>query len=184
MANVRDATEGTRNGQVFLSARKLGQIVGGGELDESEVEQALLEAALMTGLHPREARLAIRSGIRKGKTQPRYPERTSNGAVPIRKHKPQVGKQTARTLCDRQTLPFELAVARTLAILPPEDIRAEMRNVWGFISLHGDPVFIYELALLIRGIAWFKYGNPKNNDTFDAMRQAVVRFGYELGEVA
>ena len=181
--NVRDAAEGERNGQVFLSARKLGQIVGGGELEEPEVEQALLEAALMTGLHPREARLAIRSGLRKGKLQPRYPERR-NGVVPIRKRKPKVGKQTARTLCERESLPFELVVAKTLAILPPEDIRAEMRQVWDFISLHGDPVYIYELALLIRGTAWFKYGDPESNDNFDAMRQAVVRFSYELGEAA
>lgn len=63
--------EGGRNEQLNVSAFSLGQLVGGGALDESEVIDKLETVALAIGLDEREIKRTIQSGLTKGKTQPR-----------------------------------------------------------------------------------------------------------------
>jgi hypothetical protein len=68
---VANAGNGGRNGQLNKSAFSLGQLVGGGELQQSEVVAALLVAAYQCGLPRWEANATIRSGLKKGKDNPR-----------------------------------------------------------------------------------------------------------------
>ena len=70
IARVRQAVEGTRNDTLNRSAFSLGQLVGGGVLEEQLVIQGLLEA---TSLPRDEAIVTIRSGIAKGRENPRTP---------------------------------------------------------------------------------------------------------------
>jgi hypothetical protein len=65
------ATVGTRHDILNTAAFKLGGLVAGGELVESEVERALTDAALATGLDEREIERTIRAGIRDGTHSPR-----------------------------------------------------------------------------------------------------------------
>lgn len=67
---VRAASEGERNNALNRAAFSLGQLVGGGALDEQAVVTALLAAS---PLPAREAEATIRSGIDAGKGKPRRP---------------------------------------------------------------------------------------------------------------
>lgn len=73
LIGVRHATEGCRNHTLNRAAFALGQIVGAGLLDESDVVAQLTNAALRTGLHPREVANTIASGIQAGAASPRRP---------------------------------------------------------------------------------------------------------------
>lgn len=70
IARVRQSVEGARNDTLNRAAFSLGQLVGGGVLDEQLVIQGLLEA---TSLPRDEAIVTIRSGITKGRENPRTP---------------------------------------------------------------------------------------------------------------
>lgn len=66
------ATEGGRNHRLNVSAMKLGQFVAAGTLSESEAVAGLEAAARTCGLtDPREVAATIRSGMAKGKAEPR-----------------------------------------------------------------------------------------------------------------
>jgi putative DNA primase/helicase len=79
VANVRSATEGTRNTQLNIAAFALGQLVGGAGLDRSEVERALTDAALAIGLSEEETLATIKSGLDAGIAQPRTIPAPQNG---------------------------------------------------------------------------------------------------------
>ena len=70
---VAQAPKGERNATLNTAALKLGQFIGAGALDRSEVERRLLEAAAgyiqTDGEHA--ARATIRSGLNAGQNQPR-----------------------------------------------------------------------------------------------------------------
>ena len=65
------AFEGGRNEQLNLSAFRLGQLVGGGELSRLTVEQALEQAAQTCGLNEREIEKTLASGLDAGINHPR-----------------------------------------------------------------------------------------------------------------
>jgi hypothetical protein len=73
-AAVAAAATGTRNQQLWRSARSLYQLVAGGVLDENEVERALLDAAEQCGLLRDELQAterALQSAREVGMSQPR-----------------------------------------------------------------------------------------------------------------
>jgi hypothetical protein len=71
LAILKATAEGGRNAQLNRSAFVLGQLIGAGALDESEVMQVLAEAARGIGLGGAETSATIASGIAAGKVQPR-----------------------------------------------------------------------------------------------------------------
>jgi hypothetical protein len=76
---VRAAATGSRNQTLNAAAYSLGQIVGGGHLEESRVVDELLAAARMAGLGESEARKTIASGVQAGKREPRHPRSHAGG---------------------------------------------------------------------------------------------------------
>lgn len=70
LARVTNAREGERNDTLYRAAFSLGTLVGGGQLDETSVSQALTNA---TSLPIAEAAATIRSGLTAGKLKPRQP---------------------------------------------------------------------------------------------------------------
>ncbi len=68
---VATSREGSRNTQLNASAYSLGQLVAGGELTDSSVERALLEAAMRVELDDTEAKKTFTSGFEAGKKEPR-----------------------------------------------------------------------------------------------------------------
>jgi len=68
---VRFAVNGTRNDTLNSSAYSLGQLVGAGLLDESEIERKLIGIGIEVGLGEGEAAAAVRSGMRAGIAKPR-----------------------------------------------------------------------------------------------------------------
>jgi hypothetical protein len=66
---VRSAAEGTRNDTLNRVAYSLGRRVPA-YLDEQHIADQLVRAALDVGLDPREARLTVASGLRKGMSEP------------------------------------------------------------------------------------------------------------------
>jgi hypothetical protein len=70
---VRSLAVGSRNDGLNRAAFSLGRLVGGGELPESLVFEALLSASMATGLGEGEAERTIRSGLGAGRAVPRRP---------------------------------------------------------------------------------------------------------------
>ncbi len=81
LQRVRTSAPNTHNDTLNRSAYSLGQLVGAGLLSESEVEQALLSAALDVGQGEGEAIATIRSGLRGGIAKPRTVALNGNGAA-------------------------------------------------------------------------------------------------------
>lgn len=75
LQRLRNATPGIRNNTLNRVSFRLGQIIGAGLLDQSEIEQALVNAALGVGLGEREAARTVQSGLSAGVELPRGPER-------------------------------------------------------------------------------------------------------------
>src|SRR5258708_26213128 len=68
---ILSGTDSGRNNQLNASGYALGQLIGAGYLDRSEVEAALLDAARSIGLSNREALATIKSGLEAGILVPR-----------------------------------------------------------------------------------------------------------------
>lgn len=84
---VKNAPDGARNNRLNQAAFRCGQLEAGGELDESDSNPALRDAATACGLSEREAQRTIDSGRRSGRLQPRSAppkERTVPGHAPAR----------------------------------------------------------------------------------------------------
>jgi hypothetical protein len=75
VAELVRTPEGNRNNALNTSAFRMGQIVGGGHLDENKAVAALKQAALQMGLEAREIHATIRSGLTAGRSNPRHPEK-------------------------------------------------------------------------------------------------------------
>lgn len=71
IAAVLAAQTGARNNTLNTAAYSLGQLVGGWLLETTQVEAALLSAAMQIGLGENEARTTIHSGLDAGRLQPR-----------------------------------------------------------------------------------------------------------------
>ena len=71
LARLAQAQEGERNDMLNRCAFALGQLVAGGELAQTEVEDTLLATAMDRGLPQREAEKTIASGLKAGMAQPR-----------------------------------------------------------------------------------------------------------------
>jgi len=74
LADLLAAPQGNRNAALYTAARKLGQIVAGGGLDESDVRARLSAAAAGIGLAPGEIAATIDSGLHAGAQEPRRPK--------------------------------------------------------------------------------------------------------------
>jgi len=72
--------EGGRRNQLNTSSFSAGQLVGAGVLELAQAEDALLEAALSTGLPLEEAKKTVRDGLNDGAAQPRDLSRVGSGA--------------------------------------------------------------------------------------------------------
>lgn len=70
---VRSTPEGGRNIQLNNSACAIGNMVGAGWISEGEAKAGLLQAALGAGLKQRASLATIRSGLERGKLEPRQP---------------------------------------------------------------------------------------------------------------
>ena len=75
VAELVRTPEGNRNNALNTSAFRMGQIVGGGHLDENKAVAALKQAALQMGLEAREIHPTIKSGLTAGRSNPRHPEK-------------------------------------------------------------------------------------------------------------
>jgi hypothetical protein len=73
LQELRHATAGIRNSTLNRVSFKLGQIIGAGLLEQSEIEQSLVDAGLAVGLGEREAIRTVRSGLSAGIELPRGP---------------------------------------------------------------------------------------------------------------
>lgn len=71
LRRVAEAQEGSRNETLFLSACRLGELVGAGVLGEAVAGQHLLRAALDRGITEGEAKPTILSGLNTGAANPR-----------------------------------------------------------------------------------------------------------------
>ena len=70
---VSQTTEGERNTTLFKCSAKIGELVAGGEIEESEAENMLVDAGLDAGLDLYEASATASNGLTAGKMNPRGP---------------------------------------------------------------------------------------------------------------
>ena len=83
VAVVQSAQNGNRRHLLNTAAFKLGQLVGGGEIDRPDAMNALLEGAQSAGLPTKEALSTIKAGIDDGEKQPRKSEPRQGGGGPL-----------------------------------------------------------------------------------------------------
>jgi hypothetical protein len=108
----------------------------------------------------------------------KFPEGFSNSRTRRR-----IGRGTATSdpeiwalvepLAWRRTLPFEWAIAKTLAPLSPRLMRDDILRSWDWIVARGDVETILQMAYAVRGIAMFAYCSSKTTD--DATIARAVR---------
>lgn len=72
VARVSGAVEGTRHHTLFCAAANLGELVGGGVLDASDVEASLVMAGKISGLTPKDVARTVQDGLVRGARNPRY----------------------------------------------------------------------------------------------------------------
>jgi|GEM_PF-885080 len=78
-AKVAASIEGTRNEKLNRCAFRVGQLVGGGEIDCGDAERDLLNAAIAAGLEEPEATKTLLSGLEAGIREPRRSSELSTG---------------------------------------------------------------------------------------------------------
>jgi hypothetical protein len=84
---VATAQPGSRNDQLNRSAFALGQLVGGGQLDQDRLERALTDAALAAGLGQTEIATTVASGLQAGMEKPRsVPITVANHGRQVERH--------------------------------------------------------------------------------------------------
>jgi hypothetical protein len=103
IAEVKRAPEGARNDTLNRAAFAVGQLVAGGELDESEALSQLKNAAEYIGLPTREIESTIQSGINSGKREPR--SATTPGLTAKGKSCPKDEKQADQWAFAKQQFP-------------------------------------------------------------------------------
>ena len=149
VGTLRQATPGVRNLSLNRSAFSLGQLVGGGELEQSTVKDALEDAALAIGLDRSEARSTIRSGMRAGVKHPR----SAPGQKPHRRpvHRPAViPAHVQALLLGRESWPLEWQAAKVLARLPDDLMRQDVLSNWDYLCERCDIAFVVDLARMLR----------------------------------
>lgn len=166
IAELRQAVTGERNQRLNRAAYSLGQLVAGDVLDEHTATEELLSAALDIGLHPREARSAIRSGLNAGKRRPRAPEKAHPHTRPVEAPRPnfRVRDEMVRLLHD-PAWPFEWEVAKQLAAIPPALARQDILDNWDYLSARVDIPRLVATTNMLRGIATFRYLNARTVET-------------------
>ena len=85
ITSLSSTAQGNRNDALNHSAFLLGQLIGGGELDEQTTINSLNSTALIVGLDIKEAKNTITSGIKAGKNTPRS---ATNTTEPTRQTEP------------------------------------------------------------------------------------------------
>ena len=80
LTELAGTREGSRNHQLNKAAFSLGQLIAAGELDQGQVETALLSAAAGIGLPASEAKGAIKSGLQAGMKKPRIIPKQNSGS--------------------------------------------------------------------------------------------------------
>lgn len=74
LETIADAGEGSRNHTVNAQAFKIGRLIGGGQLEEESVTEALVQAAESCGLPGYEAQQTVQGAVSRGIAMPRKPE--------------------------------------------------------------------------------------------------------------
>lgn len=161
IGKVLSAPEGVRNDELNKAAFALGQLVGGGELLEGDVERELMEAAgawIGQDCIESEIRKTIRSGLKGGKREPRHvPE-------PDRPTRPTPGDATH---------------------LVDDGIRdnprlTELGNAERFVKQHGASVLFCNTWHAWDGSRW----RPDDRGDVDRMAQATARSWWREAESA
>lgn len=83
LERLEGAPAGQRNNTLNRVAFRLGQIIAGGQLDEAEVENLLLDSAASIGLTDREAAATVHSGLHAGEAEPRGPREAALRDGPV-----------------------------------------------------------------------------------------------------
>lgn len=96
--DLNSTIDGNRNDRLNIAAYNLGQLVGGGALDETFVVEQLTAIAQRIGLGSSEAKNTINSGLRAGRQKPR--------GVP-EKNQGQAATETAVAVADNPTTPIQ-----------------------------------------------------------------------------
>lgn len=133
LRELRLAGRGGRNNQLNVAAMKLGQMVGAGWLADGEAVRLLESAATDCGLTKddgiKSVRATIRSGMRKGRTEPRPALREEGASVN--------GAEAARRLVERDGHVIDAETGEVVDPSParnPHDFPDDMLRVPGLVG--------------------------------------------------
>ena len=136
---VVNAGEGTRNDTLNRAAFSLGQLVGGGEIAERDVVEALVSAAAVAGLESDETFRTIKSGLVSGQDHPRNGSKTwTSTNATLTSPAPTAATGGANTTPPAASPPSEAATSQTTA--PAGDVEPSdppLPPTWGKTDLSG-----------------------------------------------
>lgn len=180
LADLRQTTA-ARNVALNRAAYYLGQLVGGGALDEHAATEELLNGALEIGLNQHEARSTIRSGLNAGKKRPRSAPEQAQAPKPSAPERPDYRlREHLRKLGEDPAFPLEWETAKLLATLPPALAQRDILDSWEWLSERVSIPRLWSTVNLLRGVAMFRYCDAKGVQDPEAIGRAVQRLVREV----
>ena len=80
-----------------------------------------------------------------------------------------ISRAEAEMLANRPDFAFDWTLAITLARVPEILARLEVLHSWDFLTEHCDLTFVLRLSQAVRGIAFLRYGSPRDQDGWRAV---------------
>jgi hypothetical protein len=160
-ARVRNTPVGGRNETLASAAVTIGRLVPHA-IPEDVAWDHLTDAASDTGLPLRESKATIRTGLSKGRGNPRE-LRNPRKHVPAEAEPPTselVGlfrERLGSRVINGAIAQLEIDTAWTLAPIPEPSMQREVVQSWDYLSEHVDIQFVTEFARAIRAVALNKH---------------------------
>jgi len=196
LAELDGAREGRRNTQLFSYAIALGQLVGAGMLDGWEAENLLRSAALARGLDEHEVNATIKSGLDRGKREPRqirdHPalldgsaaDAIAQASVTIVENAlhQDPGRQATQAIAEKEYL-TDLGNAKRLVRICGQDLHYV--KAWGFLAWNGqrwerdETNAVYRMAKSV-ALSFYDDASAAEEQAKEAIRAA--KSAEELGD--
>lgn len=109
-----------------------------------------------------------------------FPAREPGFIAPIRGNPDPLPRSVAQILAEAAGFPESWVAAKEIAKLEPELMKQDVLDSWDYLSAKFDIPALLELARLVRGVAFFRYGDAKKCEEPGHVARCVDRLVEEL----
>lgn len=109
-----------------------------------------------------------------------FPPSEERYIAPVRRDPEPLPRSVGKIMLESLAFPESWEVSKTLAKLEPEAMKQDVVSSWDYLSDHHDIPAVVELARLVRGVAFFRYGDAKRCEEPGHVARCVDRLVAEL----